>query len=929
MVCRATRPILQEPRGPDLSQGKSDTSACLDDNAVAHLLAGEGSAEEQARAAAHLDGCDDCRALVGLAGRAEPSLADAGPPRPRGVLPAGTRLARYVVLETIGAGAMGVVYAAYDPELHRRVALKLLRPDPSSDPLSSPARGRLLREAQALARLAHPNVVTVHDVGTLDGEVFLAMEFVEGGTLRDWLRAAPRGWREVLALLRQAGEGLAAAHDAGLVHRDFKPDNVLVGAGERARVTDFGLAQPEGAPPPVPVAGGAAPRALDTRLTATGTLVGTPAYMAPEQLARGPATAISDQFAFAATLFEALTGERPFAGESVAALAGAIASGRVTQPARRPPAFLRKVLARGLQSDPADRFPSLRALLSAIDRGPPLGARHLAVALALALVVALALAPWRRSEPLCTGAAAAWGKAWDAPRAQRVHVRFKSTGAPSAEEEWLAVRRLLDAEATRWRSLHQEACEATRVRGDQSEFVLDARMHCLEERRGEIDALAALFEQADRALVAQALGATLKLPALEACKAGRALTVVLPLPADAGLRARIEKASQQVAQANALEYTGQYASGLALAESALPEARATGHAPLLARLLLAIGKLQKGAGDYAKAEGTLHEAAGEAQVARDDTVVADAWTALVRVAGFHLDRPAEGRVWAHYAQAAIERAGGDDEREATRLRTLATVVWRRQGARDEARALIERARALYQKSPGTRFEAQIASCDEGIAGILFDQARPGEALPLHRRALETRQRLFGADHPSLATAFVNLGEDLTKLGRAEEALPFLRKAVALSAGSESRGGDAYFRHRLAAALRATGDGRAALAEDLRALAASAKAGQTGGYWESWPLTGQGLDLLLLGRAKEAVAPLEQAVRERREGTLPIEIAETRFALAQALWQTGARPRARSLARQASEALRPDAERYGSWYAGTARQVEEWLAAHRW
>jgi tetratricopeptide (TPR) repeat protein len=361
----------------------------------------------------------------------------------------------------------------------------------------------------------------------------------------------------------------------------------------------------------------------------------------------------------------------------------------------------------------------------------------------------------------------------------------------------------------------------------------------------------------------------------------------------------------------------------------LPEARATGHVPLVARLLLVIGKLRRGAGDLTKAEAALHEAAGAAQDARDDAVAADAWTALVRVVGFNLDRPAEGRVWARYAQAAIERSGGDDEREANRLRALATVVWRRQGARDEARTLIEGARALYQKSRGPRFEAQLASCDEGIAGILFDQARPGEALPLHQRALQVRQRLFGEGHPSLATALVNLGEDLTKLGRAGEALPLLRRAVVLAAASEPRGGDGYYRHRLAAALRATGAGQAALEEDLRAVAASAKAGQRGTYWESWPLTGQGQDLLLLGRPKEAVAPLEQAALERREGTLPIEIAETRFALAQALWESGARPRALALAREALEVLRPDAERYGSWYAVTAKQMEGWLLAHRW
>jgi len=212
---------------------------CLDDNAIAALLEGEVLPEERAGLTAHLDACEACRGLVA---DAFPTEAATGPR----VLGPGTTLGRYVVLEAVGAGAMGVVYAAYDPELGRKVALKVLRPDPLADSPSRGARRRLLREAQALAKLSHPHVIAIHDVGTLDGEIFLTMEFIEGGTLGGWLASEKRSWRAVLELLRQAGEGLAAAHEKGLIHRDFKPENVLVEAGRRARVTDFGLARPAG-----------------------------------------------------------------------------------------------------------------------------------------------------------------------------------------------------------------------------------------------------------------------------------------------------------------------------------------------------------------------------------------------------------------------------------------------------------------------------------------------------------------------------------------------------------------------------------------------------------------------------------------------------------------------------------------------------------
>jgi tetratricopeptide (TPR) repeat protein len=896
--------------------------ACLDDNAIAALLEGEALPEERAALTAHIDACAACRALVADAART-------GSGEGARVLGPGTALGRYVVLEAVGAGAMGVVYAAYDPELGRKVALKLLRPDPLAESPPLGARSRLLREAQALAQLAHPHVITIHDVGTLDGEIFLAMELLEGGTLGDWLAAEPRSWRAVLELLRQAGEGLAAAHEKGLIHRDFKPDNVLVGAGSRARVTDFGLARGTGEREIHAPSGGAPSLDAEARLTVTGTLVGTPAYMAPEQLAGGPADALSDQFSYCVTLYEALHGERPFEGSDVASLQLSISRGQV-RPApssRRVPPWLRRIVLRGLHADPARRFPTMRALLRALGAGPGAWPRRLTIAAAILAAASLLLASRRASPAICTGADGAWGGAWDASRALAVRAAFARSGRPSAEHAFAEVARALDDAGARWHALHRATCEATRVRGEQSEALLDLRMRCLDDRRSEVATLARVLEGADGEIVDHAVSAALALPALDACADLRALSAQVPLPAAPEARAHIARLSDRLAQANTLHETGKYSEGLEVARAAAVEVRALEFAPLTAKLLLAEGRLASSAGDFARAEQALHEAAALAEDAHDDGLAADAWIAQVWVIGFHRGRPEEGRTWARYAEAAIRRAGGDDEREAARLRVLSTVVWRREARLDEARDLVTRARALVDRSRGPRHDLDIASCDEDLAGIYFDMARPADALALHRKVTEVRRRFFGDDHPSLATAYVNEGEDLATLGRPDEAIPLLERALALVAPLRARGGDGYYHHRLALALRARGNPRAALEHDRAALAASALAGESGGYWESWSLTGIGLDLLALDRPAEAIDPLERAVSERAAGSVASELAESRFALGRALWETGARPRGRALAEAAREGLRADAERYGSWYAEERAAIERWLAAH--
>ena len=279
------------------------------------------------------------------------------------------RIGRYVLLRPVGEGGMGVVYAAYDEELDRRVALKLLHGEASDGSDGSDGRARLVREAQALARLSHPNVVQIHEIGEHDGRVFVAMEYVDGVTLGEWQRAAPRSLADVQGAYRQAAEGLLAAHRAGLVHRDFKPDNVLVGADGRVRVVDFGLAR-RGRAAPEPAAAAAGEATEPPGATARGALIGTPAYMSPEQFEGRPADARSDVFSFSVALWEALHGERPFAGRAVHEIAAAVVRGERRPPVVDLPARLASALDRGLAVDPDARWSSMEPLCAALAVDP-------------------------------------------------------------------------------------------------------------------------------------------------------------------------------------------------------------------------------------------------------------------------------------------------------------------------------------------------------------------------------------------------------------------------------------------------------------------------------------------------------------------------------------------------------------------------------
>ena len=452
-------------------------AGCLDDVALLELIHGQLAPADMVGVDAHLDTCDSCRDLVALAARG----SDGRDAPAADELRAGDAVDRYIVLDRVGGGAMGVVYAAHDRELDRKVALKLLRPERADAGDAT----RVLREAQAMARLQHPNVVTVHDVGTAGDRVFVAMELVAGPTLRVWAHGRP--WRERLACLVAVGRGLAAAHAAGVIHRDVKPDNVIVDEHGRPRIGDFGLARAD-----EERRGLVGTAALATTLTQTGSVIGTPLYMAPEQLRGEPATVASDQFGLAVTVWEILFGARPFLGKELGELARAIERGPIAPERRGVPAAVERALRRGLAFDPQRRHASVDALVTALDWQPPRRWVWLAPAAAAgaAVVTLLAVSPASAPSDPCRTAVAALDDAWTPAVASELRGKLAAAHDPSS-----AAR--LDAYAGRWREARLDVCRAGRVRGAESEALLDVRGGCLDRAKAELAALVAELRAAD------------------------------------------------------------------------------------------------------------------------------------------------------------------------------------------------------------------------------------------------------------------------------------------------------------------------------------------------------------------------------------------------------------------------------------------------
>src|SRR4051812_12479072 len=546
-------------------------------------------------------------------------MSDGSPSLDHGqaTLARGASIGRYVVLGLVGRGGMGEVYAAYDPELDRKGAVKLLRVKPGAGVSLTEGRQRTLREAQAIARLSHPNVVVVYDVGTFEEKVFIAMEFVEGHTAGFWAQSQNRTWQETLKVYLAAGRGLAAAHEKGLVHRDFKPDNVMVSRDGQVRVMDFGLARQAEKPVatnggagakmvavaeggvvttqrlPAPLAEPGAPVApldgstlvlssvsgdhrppefeasttamFDQRLTRTGAMMGTPAYMAPEQF-RGRATdARSDQFAFCVALYEALYGERPFGGNTLMALTTNVVNGRIREmPSNADvPPWIRKILLRGLRVNADERFASMDELLEALGKNPAVARRRLLVATS-AMLLAVGLGFGMRQgmadpKPVCGGGpeklAAIWevtpAGAAETPRQAQLHAAFLKTGKSYAKDVWATTSRALTNYARAWTDMYKETCEAAVVHKVQSPEVMDLRMDCLNERLGGLRALTDVFSDANGEVVENAVSASNALASLDRCADVPVLRAVVKPPEDTATRQKVDELRKRLANLKA------------------------------------------------------------------------------------------------------------------------------------------------------------------------------------------------------------------------------------------------------------------------------------------------------------------------------------------------------------------------------------------
>jgi tetratricopeptide (TPR) repeat protein len=873
-------------------------SACLDEDTILAFAEGRLAAPAVRDLEAHARTCATCSELLA----ATLGVVHGSEPRPAAPAPIarGTAIGRYVVLAEVGRGGMGEVFAAFDPELDRKVAVKLLHTEARSNVAHS--RSRLLREAKAIARLSHPNVVVVHDAGTFGDQVFVAMEFVDGQTVAAWLAERTRGQREILDVFLAAARGLAAAHAAGLVHRDFKPHNVMVTRAGSVRVMDFGLARSlddhlddeDRAPDQHGATSDAhgTPARWDVTLTQTGELLGTPLYMAPEQFLGRAASAQADQFSFCVALYHALYGAHPFRHDTLADLMTDVCQGKVLAPPPKTavPTWLRRVLLRGLSVDAAARWPSMTALMQALQHDPArVRRRALWTVVALAALTAAGVGvarATRHPSALCQAGAARLAAAWETDpagtRHDRVRTAFLATGLGYAAETWDRAAALLDGYASRWVAMYRDSCEATHVRGEQSTEVLDLRTACLDERLTRMDALVDVFEAADRDAINNAVAAASALPTLDRCADVKLLRSPVEPPASEAARVQVEGLRRRAATVDALNLTGKHEAALEQGHRLVGEARTLGYRPLLAELLVRQWAFVHSSAFGVDAAKDLEEASWLALATRRDDVAAEAGALLVGVVGYHLARHEDGERWASFTEAILERLGpGHDVTRAWTLQNRADISIQTNDL-DAALAFTRQALALKRKALPPE-STDIGASMAAEAEILFRRGDAKTALAVEEDSIAIWTRAYGPNSPWLANLLGNKGEYLVALGRLDEALVAFDDALARW---ETLWGPTH-------------------------------------AFLAYPLTGIGVARWKQGRSADALAPLERAlaIREASEPDAAT-VAETRFALARALWDAG-RDRKRALALAAT--VRTEYERHDT-QADKAREVAAWIAA---
>jgi len=751
---------------------------CLDDDIVLGLIEGRLAPPILADVDDHLDGCESCRDVVSQVARVQ---------APAYVLPRGHAVGRYVIGDLLGSGAMGRVYSAWEPELDRRVAIKVLVAH------GDDARARIVREAQAMAKLDHPNVVGVHEVGTSPDGVFVAMELVEGQTLRAWASSqqpssqqpsTPRPWRQLATVLAEVAHGLEAVHAAGVTHRDIKPDNIIVGSDGRTRLGDFGLARSGVA--------AAVPPSSDDAVLATGTpvtaIAGTPAYMAPEVLRGGSATAASDQYSFGVMAYEVLAGHRPVTGTSWKELLAAIEANEVA-PLRGVPGWLDEVVRRCLSVDPRRRFGSMREIATlivarSVQRNPAwmLGGALAAAALASAATLLLVGGEAQRpAEPSCDQIATAEIEAtWNV----KASSRLATIGAPA--------RAALDLWTRSWMNDRSATCRAAPTLVASKRV---ARERCFEQRRAELGALLARLEAPAPVVTSgstvtgaewpaaiagdRVTDALMALPSpVECLVADAGMADPLPLdPALASIAREVEVALPTIRAANAL---GDSRPMLAMSSSVVVRARASGHAPTLAEALLVQAETLRGASQLVEAQVTARDALAAAERGHDDGTAARAWITRVAIAGDRREL-ALAEDFGAIAGAAIDRAGASPHLVGMLFKLRGLIAYNR-GLFTEATQLLTEAHTRFTASAGA-LSLEVATIESALGSVARAAGDLDAAERWHTHALEIDRSLRAKIHPDIARDLHNIAGVLRLRGNLDGATSFYLQALAIEEAS--------------------------------------------------------------------------------------------------------------------------------------------------
>jgi tetratricopeptide (TPR) repeat protein/predicted Ser/Thr protein kinase len=641
------------------------------------------------------------------------------------------RLGRYEIVEPIAGGGMGFVYAAYDPELDRKVALKVVHPRRSHNPGS---HSRLIKEARALAQLDHPNVVKVHDVFSDEDQIVVVMELVNGATLEQWEAARPRTWREIVEVYAQAGEGLAAAHDLDIVHRDFKPANAIIGADGRVRVLDFGLARitkEDVADAPTEVMSGAITK------TIPGTIMGTLAYAAPEQLSGGDTTASSDQFSFCAALHYALEGKRPFAGETAREIASAIQQGHPARSGRPLPNWLRALVSRGLAATPEERYLSMAALLLDLER--PRGWRRWrsrALAVGSVCIAALgasaAIRQPARADDCVNGSIA---DVWQPAQLVRILATIDRPNVPFAEELAHRAVNTLDERAQQWTVAAHESCLAHRA-ATLSDPMFDRQTACLAERKAELGAAVQVLTSGTTATHATEVVSGIQ-TASECLDVTRVFAIEQVPIAE---RDRVGKLRGRLQVGAALMRAGRFEEANETLTAALADAKALQYAPVLAEAQVALGRLYIAESDHVRAGQVLRDATSTALASNLTGLAVEAIGRRI-FADAQLS-PDRAQFEPDYALAEpMSRAAGDPRVRALFLNNVAT-AYIAIGDRNRARALFRDAAATLSNHPTTDLELSAIAYNLGL--MAQDSS---ERVHLLDEVADQRASSLGKHHP--------------------------------------------------------------------------------------------------------------------------------------------------------------------------------------